>query len=387
MQTKLMRDGFLGLFILAAFSVTGISILWIRGKEFGKGSFQFVVKFPLADGLSEGAPVRYRGVQVGKVRELSPNPNNVEITVSIYDSTLIIPKNSSIQTLESGILGNTIVQIVPQGKMSEEEGLNPIGEDCDNSKIICNGTTVDGTPGPSFTALLQESSSLLRKVNDEKILENLSATLQSTTDAARSVETLSGKATGVIEMVQNPIKKIGETLDSFGKTSASISDAAKQFSTVAQNADALILDNKQRIASTLDSISNTANETQKLIAGARPLVEDKKFIANLQVLSENAAKTAENFRKLSETANDPNAIVSLRETLDAARSTFANTQKITTDLEELTGDPKFRSDLRRLVTGLSGLVSSGNDLVNPAKVASKENPDSGASSASAKQEK
>jgi len=42
--------------------------------------------------------------------------------------------------------------------------------------------------------------------------------------------------------------------------------------------------------------------------------------------------------------------------------TFANAQKISSDLDELTGDPKFRSNIRNLVNGLSGLVSSGSML-------------------------
>lgn len=372
MQTKLWRDGLLGLFILGTISSATLGILWLRGREFGGNKFKFTVQFPLADGLAEGAPVRYRGVQVGKVQKLSPKPNNVDVVVSIYDSTLVIPKKSTIQTFETGILGNTIVQIVPQENLTTTIESDPLSPDCDQEQIICNNATIAGTPGPSFTALLQESSALLRKVNDEKIIENLNSTLKSTSQAAKGVENLTGKATNILETLQNPFKKLGETIESFGKTAQSIGDAANQISATARDADSLILENKQRLAQTLDSISNTAQETQKLIASARPLLDDGKFINNLQILSENAAKTAANLRQISDAANDPTTIVTLRETLDSARATFANTQKITTDLNELTGDAKFRSDLRRLVNGLSGLVSTGNELVPSAAVAQKQ---------------
>jgi phospholipid/cholesterol/gamma-HCH transport system substrate-binding protein len=374
MQSKLWRDGLLGLFILGTIGVGTIGILWLRGREFGSNRFRFTVQFPLADGLVEGSPVRYRGVQVGKVQKLSPRPNNVDVLISIYDGSLVIPKDSTIQTFETGILGNTIVQIVPQTNLTETIESTPLSPNCDQAKIICNGTTIAGVPGPSFTALLQESSALLRKVNDEKILENLSQTLKSTGKAAQSVEKLTGKATGIIETLQNPFQKLGETIESFGKTAESIGAAANQISATARSADSLILENKQKLAQTLDSISNTAQETQKLIASARPLLDDGKFINNLQALSENAAKTAENFRQISETANDPNTIVTLREALDSARATFANTEKITADLNELTGDPKFRSDLKRLVNGLSGLVSTGQELVPKATVAQQNPP-------------
>jgi phospholipid/cholesterol/gamma-HCH transport system substrate-binding protein len=42
--------------------------------------------------------------------------------------------------------------------------------------------------------------------------------------------------------------------------------------------------------------------------------------------------------------------------------TFENTQKITSDIDELIGDPQFRENLRRLIDGLSNLLSSGEQL-------------------------
>ena len=49
--------------------------------------------------------------------------------------------------------------------------------------------------------------------------------------------------------------------------------------------------------------------------------------------------------------------------------TFENTQKITSDLDELTGDPKFRQNLLQLVNGLSKLVSSTQDMQQQTKIA------------------
>ncbi|MFN3360861.1 MAG: MlaD family protein [Pseudanabaenaceae cyanobacterium] len=369
MQKKLLRDGLLGLFILGTVSGAILGILWVRGREFGGSRFKFTAQFPLADGLVEGAAVRYRGVPVGKVQKIYPKPNGVDVVITITDSSLVIPKNSSVRTFETGILGNTIVQIVPQEDLPPGMASNPMSADCDREKVICNGDTIAGQPGPSFTALLQEGSDLLRKIREEKILENLNTTIKSAGRAAQGVEKLTGQASSIIDAIRNPFDKLGETIESFGKTAASISDAAQQLSKTAKSADSLIMENKQRLATTLDSISDTAREAQKLLADARPLFNNGKFIENLQTLSEDAAKTARNLRQITDTANDPNTIVALRETLDSARATFANAQKITTDLNELTGDPKFRSDLRRLVNGLSNLVSTGNELIPATAVA------------------
>ena len=49
--------------------------------------------------------------------------------------------------------------------------------------------------------------------------------------------------------------------------------------------------------------------------------------------------------------------------------TFQNAQKITSDLDELTGDPSFRDSIRQLIEGLSGLVSSTQQVEQQVQVA------------------
>lgn len=85
-------------------------------------------------------------------------------------------------------------------------------------------------------------------------------------------------------------------------------------------------------------------------------------MANLDKVAADAAITSENLREASKTFNDPKTLLTLQQTLQSARVTFENSQKITSDLDDLTGDPAFRENLRRLVNGLSSLVSSGDQL-------------------------
>lgn len=94
-----------------------------------------------------------------------------------------------------------------------------------------------------------------------------------------------------------------------------------------------------------------------------------ELLQNLEALSANAAQASANLRDVTKGLNDPNNVLVLQKTLDSARVTFENTQKITSDLDELTGDPKFRENLRQLVNGLSGLVSSTQQMQQDVKVA------------------
>ncbi len=95
---------------------------------------------------------------------------------------------------------------------------------------------------------------------------------------------------------------------------------------------------------------------------------------NLEQLIQNTRVMTANLRDASEALTDPQTILLLQQTLDAARVTFQNAQKLTADLDEVTGDPQFRLNLRQLVNGLSSLVSSTQMLEQQVAVAQSLNP-------------
>jgi phospholipid/cholesterol/gamma-HCH transport system substrate-binding protein len=74
-------------------------------------------------------------------------------------------------------------------------------------------------------------------------------------------------------------------------------------------------------------------------------------------------------RDLSSQVNNPATLLLLQQTLDSARATFQNVQKITSDVDDLTGDPAFRNNIRRLFNGLGGLLGSTEQLRQQVKVA------------------
>ena len=367
MQRKTLRDGALGLFIIGGVLALGGSLLWLRGLQLNSSKFTFTIKMPDASGLNSGSVVRFRGVEVGRVISLTTQTEGVNVLVSIENAKLVIPKQSVAETNQSGFLGNTNIDIFPpKDKLAIDSNLNPLAKDCNSELIVCQGGEVMGSQGVSFIALLKDSSATLRKINSENLVENLTDTLVATKATARSIQKLTDSANRVVGTFEGQIVKFGNTADA-------ISGAATKVGDVANSAQDLIEVNREKLAQTLDGIAATSREAQALLASAKPLLSDGKLIANLQKLSENAAETSVNLRKVSGELNDPTTIASLRETLDSARATFANAKKITADLDELTGDPKLRSNIRNLINGLGGLLSTAPNLDNlPSKAIAGE---------------
>jgi phospholipid/cholesterol/gamma-HCH transport system substrate-binding protein len=355
MHRNALKEGSLGILILLGIGVFGGVLLWLKGFRFGEDGFSFEIKFPDASGLDVGSTVRFRGVQVGKVKSLSVDSDVAIVKVAIANPRLVIPRQSIIETSQSGFLSNSVIDILPQMDVTANASSNPLSDQCDNQIIVCSGKSINGTVGVSFTRLLRQTSATLRQVNETNLIGNLSTTLKSTTEAANSIKKLS-------ERITTTVSGVDKRLDQFGETANQISNVAVSVTKTANSAETFLETNRLALANTLQSISNTSKEAQTLIASAKPLLADGEFIGNLKKLSESAAETADNLRLASKEINNPETIASLRATLDAARVTFANAQKISSDLDELTGDPKFRLNIRNLVNGLSGLVSSGSML-------------------------
>lgn len=368
MQRKTLRDGALGLFIIGGVVALGGALLWLRGLQLSSGKFTFTIKLPDASGLNNGSVVRFRGVEVGRITTLTPQTEGVDVLVSIDNSKLIIPKQSLAETNQSGFLGNTNIDIFPpKDKLALDPQMNPLAKDCNSEIIICQGGEMEGVRGVSFIALLKDTSSTLRKINDQGLIDNLGDTLAAAKATAKSIQRLTDTANRVVGSFENQIAKFGDTADA-------ISGAATKVGNVASSAQDLIEVNREKLAQTLDGIAATSREARSLLASAKPLLNDGKLIANLQKLAENAAETSANLRKVSGELNDPATIASLRETLDSARVTFANTKKITADLDELTGDPKLRSNIRNLINGLGGLLSNAPNLDTIVPTANNPSP-------------
>jgi len=122
----------------------------------------------------------------------------------------------------------------------------------------------------------------------------------------------------------------------------------------------------------LNNITQPSNELRVTVSSLSPAVNQLtqgELLKNLESLSANAAQASANLRNASQALTDPQNLVLMQQTLDSARVTFENTQKITSDLDELTGDPAFRQNLLQLVNGLSSLVSSTGQMQQQVKVA------------------
>jgi phospholipid/cholesterol/gamma-HCH transport system substrate-binding protein len=426
MRSRTVREGSVGLLILVGLAVFVGLVLWIRDQTFGDRSYQFSVKFANVAGMKTGAMVRYRGVKVGRITEIAPETNGVNATVEITNPDLLIPKDVAIEANQAGLVGEASIDITPRTTLPVgAESINPRSRQCNSTLVICNNDRLQGRIGVSFEELLRNTIRLAEVYTDPKFFGNVQTLTQNAAVAATSVTQLTNELTllsrsarqelGSFSTATNTLSRtanqtmaqVGVAANRFGNTADSLSNTANQYSVTAgeltqlvATANNLVATNRAGLVGTLDSVRQTSDQLRGLVAGFTPIsaqlssaagrlnttageINVGGLLKNLDTLSANAATASANLRDISTSLNNPNSVVLLQQTLDSARATFENAQKITSDLDDLTGDPAFRDNLRQLVNGLGKLVSSTEQLQQQVQVAQTIEPVSTAINATA----
>ncbi|WP_084176478.1 MlaD family protein [[Limnothrix rosea] IAM M-220] len=390
MRSRTIKEGSLGLFIFGGLSLLGAVLIWLTGATFSRKTYLINVNFADANGLREGAIVRYRGLEIGRVASVEPNSNGVNVQIEVASADLVMPKDSLIETNQAGLVGEPDIEIVPGAVLSEAAiAQSPLASDCaELGEIICHEDNIEGVIGVSFEETLRLTQQFSRAYSDEEFVALIASFAESSTSAAEQLAELTAELTLLSRDVRGEVGNFSENAQSITNAAIDSSSQLKQtmggINELTTNLNSLVVENRQTLVGTLDSITRTSDQMQNAIASldtalgtlndGLAMTDTRQLMQDLATLTNNAAIASSNLKDISVTLNDPANITILQKTLDAARVTFENTQKITSDLDELTGDPTFRKNLIDLVNGLSQLVSSTEQLQDQIQIANQLEP-------------
>ncbi|MEL6139549.1 MAG: MlaD family protein [Cyanobacteria bacterium J06628_6] len=378
MRSRTIREGSVGLLILGGIGLFGFLILWLRGITPGQRSYHLWVNFANTTGLQAGTSVSYRGVPVGRIVSIQPDTNTVNVRIEVLDGSLRIPAAVLIETTQSGLIGETAVAMTPLESLNDTQlAISPLASDCNSRVILCDGDRLEGSVGVSYEDLLRSTEKIADFIADPEITAEISQILKNTNDVAANVVDLTAELTVLAEETRQQIEPLAISARQATDSAAS---AAQQIeistARTAQNLDitlaevnSLLVANRGNLATTLDNISASSTELRNTLDVLAPRVRDGQFLNDLEQLSANALAASEDLRAITNTLNTTENLVLLQQTLESARDVFQGAQKIMADIDELTGDPAFRVNIRNLVNGLSGLVSSAQQLETQTQLA------------------
>ncbi|MGD1854451.1 MAG: MlaD family protein [Leptolyngbyaceae cyanobacterium] len=383
MRARTIREGSVGLLILAGVALFGGIAMWLRGFGYGQRSYRLLVDFESASGIQEGSSVSYRGVPVGQIADISPGSNTVTVRIEINKGELRIPADSAIKTTQSGLIGETTIAIQPPpaSSVSDESIPGPIDKNCDSSLILCNGDRLDGIVGVNYEDLLESSQQISEALSealaDPQTLENVREILANTRDISGNVVGLTDEVTLMARDLRTEVRPLSA---SARQTLVSVSGAAEQLEATTtrtseqldvalDQVNALLASNQDSITVTLDNIQASTGQLRLALDTLSPVVQEGTLVNDIELLATNAAVASQDLRDISSTLNSAENLVLLQQTIESARDVFQSAQKIMADVDTITGDPALRGNVRDLLNGLSDLVSSTGTLETQTELA------------------
>lgn len=395
-----MRQSIVGLMILLSLGFLGGFVLWLNNFKLRERSYEATIMFANAGGMTPGTKVSFRGIQVGQVLAVDPRPEGAAVRVEIAPADRLIPRDSLIEAIQAGLVGETSIDITPIEPVSLKDiSAPPLDPECDPTQIICDGSLLEGGERLDVNALIRSTLRISKALEDPNTIELVESIAQNTSSALANLSALSKESAGLIKDVKDSgsLQTLNSTLLSLNKTANNLNELSQEtaglmkdvrqsgsidtlnstltsMGEAAEQLRVFMVVNQDRVAVTLTNIEQTSTQLRKTLSSLDPVlseVDGGELLTNLEAMSADAAALTRNLRNLSTGLNDSTTLVTVQELLDSARTVFQNLQKITSDMDEITGDPKLRNDLMRLIQGLSDLVSSTEQLQQQLEYAQK----------------
>jgi phospholipid/cholesterol/gamma-HCH transport system substrate-binding protein len=146
-----------GIFIACGILIFFIVVFSIGDVQFVKKGYDLNVVFDFANGITESAPVRFAGVNVGQVEDIQiffdeeAKRTRVKLLARINNENIKIEKDSKVIINTLGLLGEKYLEIFP-------------GTDVEN--ILLDGDRITGI-NPVPTALMAEKAqNLIETISD-----------------------------------------------------------------------------------------------------------------------------------------------------------------------------------------------------------------------------
>jgi phospholipid/cholesterol/gamma-HCH transport system substrate-binding protein len=269
-----------GVFVVVLIVTAIASVLYLSGGMYSRKSYDTYLTYMTesVSGLNLNAPVRYRGVEVGRVRAIALAPDNVElvqVTLQIERGTPV--KEDTVAMLETqGLTGISYVDLTSGHRESDPLKARP-GEEF---PVIRSGASLISrleTSVPVLLAGLARASDNLNAVLDEDNQRALKRTLAdlellSRTLATRSAAIDSGLADAArtarntarfTEQLPQLVQRVERSADAFDRMAGQLGAAG---SSASGTIDGTRVDLQRFTGETLPELRELVGELRELTA-------------------------------------------------------------------------------------------------------------------------
>ena len=322
------REAAVGLSILAALGIALGLWLRLRGHQFASSAWHVTVRLDNAAGLVSRSNVLYRGLEVGTVQSITPEPGFVAVKVQLSDPELVIAQPVRAQVVTGSVLGGT-AQLVLRGSSKRLTTTNsPTAEDCPPAQQLCDGDVLWGAQGPTLDAAMASATQLLDRAIELELLDTLDIMSKALIETNKSIITAADSSSTLIQSLQDLVQRLEPTVDHVNTSAANVTKITGHLANISAE-----LDHPETISNFKQTMANIESATSQLNTKAETI------LANVE-------------------------------------SFTADLDHIGSDIRGITGDPAVTQGLRNLTVGLGLLFQDlygAERLVDPKAV--EEDPE------------
>lgn len=260
---RLKNEVTVGIVVVAAMIVLVLGSLWLSGEPWGEEQAELVGVFEQVGELREGNPVKYRGVQVGRVTriELSSTGQGVLVTMQVSPSIAAdMPANPALVLAPASLFGDWQASLIAMESMPDME--------------FTRTTTPGVLPGTTLPDITQLTAVGARIAGD---LETLAARVE-------------------LAFTEETALRLRETIESIGAISAQlegfVGEQTQTFDQVAQNA----LLASQNIQQTTARVDQVATQVERAFSEG----EINAILTNVRAASDNLARLSTQLEGVTE---------------------------------------------------------------------------------------
>jgi phospholipid/cholesterol/gamma-HCH transport system substrate-binding protein len=349
-------------FLVGLFSVVSIvalvaSALFLRGRL--NKTRHYTIIFNNALGLQQGENVQMSGVKIGTVDTVGLRPDHKAIVQIGIEEKFIVPTGSQFAVASPLLFGTRFLNVLPNP--------NPSAPQMPNDSIIVgvDKQPIDATIDQANRLLKQgetfakESEALVvtlrRNIEDPARQKALNRTIDNTAQITDDLKQVTKTLPQLRSQLDGILADLKQTTGSAKKAAGGVDQIVADAKGLTQNANSLITD-----------VRGVTGEGKKIAQNVNATINENR--KTIKQLIESADEAAAGIAGLTTTLKDTLSDTKLRDNLNKTTGNLAAiTAKLdatAADLNKITGDPKFASDIRDTVGNIRETTTSLRNLLS-----------------------
>nr|YP_009511616.1 hypothetical protein [Melanthalia intermedia]AXI97493.1 hypothetical protein [Melanthalia intermedia] len=130
-----------------------------------------------------------RGIDIGYVTNISMKYSYVLVSINVRSLSIYVPKNSLIETTQTGLLNSTIIDITPLEDLSTDkiQKVDVFSPSCSTSKFLCHNNYIQGQRGLNYDDLVRAATRISQRFDDPDLFNLMYLLLQNTLDISNDL--------------------------------------------------------------------------------------------------------------------------------------------------------------------------------------------------------